>query len=730
MPDTQGERRHLNRWLFVFRWAGLALFGLITLLFISKIPAYYEYMEQTCLITACEYAAMTPLPPHAVAQAGLTESGFAALYTGLALGFFLLYFAVAVLILVKRPREPLSLIASLALVSLVAPTFIRLQWREYEGFVALMEGLTMASFLLFLLWFPNGTFVRRWVTYATIGLLTIRLASGFFPDQPWGAEHWPVWCSMLWFALQYGILLMNQYTRFRHSAAAEKQQTKWVVYGVSLSLTGVFLLSVVPMVIQPDFYVIKDPVWMFLLDLGVQLCLLPIPVTLGISVLRKRLWDIDPIVNRTLVYFLLSSLVIGLYTLTVWYLSVLFHSEHYRIYSFLAAGVVAVGFAPLKEKLQRMVNQLLYGKKEDPYTALLQLGSRLKETPNPAESLEMVVQTVKDSLRIPYAGIGLIQNGTVVLAAGGRRENDPGELSIELASGGSLLGMLYIGPRSPGEPFTEADRKWIGTIARQAVIIVRSVKQAMDIQTLLESLRESREALIFAREEERRAMRRNLHDDIAPRLAAMRLTASIAADWIRKDPAKAIEIVTKFKADISETVDEIRGIVHDLRPLALDELGLVGAVRQRAEQLRDIQAVREITGDVRLDIRLEAPERLPQLPAAVEVGAYRIVSEAMANVVKHAGASECIIRMVPDGCDLAIEITDNGTGLPEYGVPHGGKQGIGLTSIRERALELGGSCVIESIGNGQGTRIAARLPIKAHLDQRGGAGHVEGIGSG
>jgi len=710
------SRSHPNGWLFVFRCVGFALLSLIALLFVSKLPSYYIYLKDSCLTTACEYAALTPLPRQTAEQAGLTEAGFALLYTGLSAGFFLIYFAVAALILAKRPKEPISIVASITLMSLAAPTFISMQWREYELLVAFINDISLVSFILFLLLFPNGALGRSWITFATLALLAIRLTAGYFPDQPWGTEQWPMWGHLFWFAAQYGILIYNQYARYRYATGAvEKQQTKWVVYGIGVSLTGVMLLSVLPLLFQANFYEIQNPVAMFLLDVGVQLCMLSIPVTLAFSVLRKRLWDIDPIVNRTLVYFMLSAVIIGLYTFTVWYLSVLFHSDYHRVYSLLAAGVVAVVFAPLKERLQRTVNQMLYGKKEHPYTVLLQLGSRLKETLRPAESLDVVVQTVKESLRIPYAGIALVQDGEAVLAAGERHENDPGQLAVQLTSGGEVLGWLYVGARSPGEPFSEADRKWIDAVAQQAEIIVRSVKQAMDIQRLLEHLRESREALIFAREEERRAMRRNLHDDIAPRLAAMRLTASAAGDWIRKDPAKALEIIARFKADISETVDEIRGIVYDLRPHALDELGLVGAIRQRVEQLKEMQAVEGITKAGTLDIRVEAPDTLPILPAAVEVGAYRIASESLVNVVKHANASDCVIRMKIEGQELVIETTDNGVGLAEFRANRAGKQGIGLTSIRERALELGGTCFMGDVESGIGTRVEARLPIKPLL---------------
>ncbi|MBD0383956.1 GAF domain-containing sensor histidine kinase [Paenibacillus sedimenti] len=704
------EKSHPVGWLFVLRILSLAFSCFITILFLAKLPAYYLYMRDTCHQSLCEYAAITPLPKHAAEAFGLKETGFAALYAGIAFLFFLLYSSVATLILVKRPREPISYITAVALVSFPASTFISMQWRELGWLTSAVEDLSLASFILFLLLFPNGRIVRKGLFWAGVGLMAIRIVSVYFPFEPWGAQYWPLWCNLLWVVLQYGILIYNQYVRYRFAGGAvERQQTKWFVYGVLLSLTCVFLVSVIPLFIQADFYEVKDPLRMFILDVAVQIFMLPIPVTLGISILRKRLWDIDPIVNRTLVYLGLSASIIALYALIVWYLSILFQTEQNMLFSIFATGVAAVVFAPLKERLQRAVNRMLYGEQHDPFSVLLQLGNRLKESISPEAALDTVVKTVKDSLRVPYAGISLAQNG---LETSTGKEN--GDITrIPLMSGGSTVGSLHIAARSPGEAFNDADLKLIDGFARQAGIVVHNVKQAMDIRLLLTDLQESKEQLIFAQEEERRSIRKNLHDDIAPRLAAMRLTASLVTDWIRKDPNKAIEIITQFKQDIAETVEEIRGIVYDLRPPALDELGLIGAVRQRMEQLQQLEQVKGITDSVPLRFTFDSPDRLPMLPAAVEVGAYRIATEALVNVVKHARADTCVIRIAvetdPDR-ELVVEVTDNGVGLPDQLASTDGN-GLGLTSLWERARELGGTCVVGNLAGG-GMRVQARLPLK------------------
>lgn len=712
-PRERASRPPPDRLLFAARSAAIALSGLITFLFLYKIPSYFLYIRETCPSTACEYAVLEPLPLAALEELGWTYGDLAVLHTSVALLNFAVYFAGAWLIFAKRPNDPLSYIAGAALIAFPASSYIPGMWRELGWMGEGIANTSILLFFLFLLLFPNGKIVWRGMFWTGIGLAAVRMIAGLSGNAPWGLQHWPIAVNLISMVLLYGALLFSQFVRYRYrSTVIERQQTKWFLYGLSLSLTGILAVSVIPLAYRPDFYSQPHPLGLLALDVAVVLLLMPIPVTLTLTMLRKRLWDIDPIVNRTLVYAGLSALIVAVYSLIVSYLSILFHVGRNTVFSLVAAGVTAFLFAPLKDRLQRAVNRMMYGEQHDPYTFLLELGNRLKEPHAPEAALETVARTVKEALRLPYAGIKLIRNEQPLLVAS---LGDPPQetTAIPLVSGGRELGSLVVAARSPGEAFNEADQRMLGILSRHASAVLQSVKQSMDIGLLIGELQQSRERLIMAREEERRSMRNNLHDEIAPRLASMKLTASLAEDWIRDDPPKAIRLMNRFREEIGKTVEEIRGIVYDLRPPALDELGLVGALRQRADQLADVRAI----ADARpLRIGIEPLAALPDLPAAVEVGAYRIVTEALVNVVKHSGAGDCRVRIDfrPETSELRIEVADNGIGLSNRPAGLANTGGLGLVSIRERTEELGGVCRFDSPPDG-GTVISAVLPVKVRI---------------
>jgi signal transduction histidine kinase len=218
---------------------------------------------------------------------------------------------------------------------------------------------------------------------------------------------------------------------------------------------------------------------------------------------------------------------------------------------------------------------------------------------------------------------------------------------------------------------------------------------------LTSDLQRSRERLVTAREEERRRLRRDLHDSLGPTLAALALKATTVSDLIPTNPAAATQLSNELYADIRATVGEIRRLVYALRPPRLDDLGLIEAIREAARQQSQPDG---------LQITVEAPERLPALPAAIEVATYRIVQEALANVARHAQAHACTIWLTL-GEALQVEITDDGVGLPPE---H--HSGVGLLSMRERATELGGTCLIAGNAGG-GTRVCARLPISSERQE-------------
>ncbi|MDQ5809281.1 MAG: sensor histidine kinase [Actinomycetota bacterium] len=246
---------------------------------------------------------------------------------------------------------------------------------------------------------------------------------------------------------------------------------------------------------------------------------------------------------------------------------------------------------------------------------------------------------------------------------------------------------MILAPRVPGEEFSSSDRRLLEDLTRQAGVAAHAARLTADLQR-------SRERLVTAREEERRRLRRDLHDGLGPQLAAQTLKVGSARSLYGRDPAAADALLSDLEANMEASIADIRRLVYNLRPPALDELELDGAIRESAAQYAT-------NG---LSISVDAPKSLPSLPAAVEVAAYRIVQEALTNVVRHAAANERVIHLRLDS-ELELEITDDGAGLPEDR-----STGVGLSSMRERAVELGGRCLVEPSPTG-GTRVLARLPL-------------------
>jgi signal transduction histidine kinase len=328
----------------------------------------------------------------------------------------------------------------------------------------------------------------------------------------------------------------------------------------------------------------------------------------------------------------------------------------------------------------------MYGERDEPYTVLSRLGQRLETTLAPDAVLPAVVRTVAEALKLPYAAIEVERNdGFEAAAVTGRPVDDP--LRLPLVYGGETVGRLVLGPRARGEAFAPADRRLLDDLAHQIGAAVHAARLTADLQR-------SRERLVTAREEERRRLRRDLHDGLGPQLAAQTLKVGSARTLYPRDPTVADALLSELEADMEAALSDIRRLVYDLRPPALDELGLAGAIREVAEQY----------GAKGPRISVHAPEHPSALPAAVEVAAYRIAQEALTNVVRHAEARVCLVRLsLDDG--LELEVTDDGVGLPKER-----RAGVGLCSMRERAEELGGTCMVGP-GPSKGTRVLARLPL-------------------
>jgi signal transduction histidine kinase len=304
--------------------------------------------------------------------------------------------------------------------------------------------------------------------------------------------------------------------------------------------------------------------------------ILVIPLSIAVAILRYRLFDIDTLINRTLVYGALSACVVGLYALIVGGASALFQARANLLISLLATGVVAVLFQPLRERLQRWVNRLLYGEREEPYAVLSTLGRRLEGALSPDETLPAVVETVAQALKLPYAAISLRDGEEEVIAASyGVRAGEP--LPLDLTYQGETIGQLLLCQRAPSEGWSVKERRLLDDLARQAGVAAHAVE-------LHTELRRARERLVIAREEERRRLRRDLHDGLGPQLASQTLTLSAASKLLRTDPAAAEELLSEALSHAQTAVSDIRRLVYGLRPPALDDLGLVGALTDQAAQ--------------------------------------------------------------------------------------------------------------------------------------------------
>src|SRR5215208_3810847 len=596
-----------------------------------------------------------------------------------------------------------------------------LPWGEYAAWFSTWIGFaspTLGVFLLLL--FPGGRLPsRRWriVAWVTaLGAASAALGDAFMPgklfthyyvDNPegivgviggkvttygfFGASRYLGRALLL---TSIFVALLSLILRLKHARGNERQQLKWFFFA-AVPLT--VFLSLLELMIVANFstdhciLLCRSP-WLWEAFRAVRyvsvLALLIVPVFTYIAILRYHLYDIDVVINRTLVYGALSACVVGIYVLTIVALGALFQAQGNLGVSLVATGLVAVLFQPLRGRLQRGVNRLMYGERDDPYAVVSRLGRRLEATLAPDTVLPTVVETIAQALKLPYAAILLKEDEEFRTAAAyGSSRGEPETLPLEYQR--EEMGRLVLSPRAPGEGFSDADRSLLEDLARQAEVAVHAVRLTTDLQ-------HSRERLVATREEERRRLRRDLHDGLGAQLAGLNVQAGALRRLIPRDTDAADALVVELRDELRTAIADIRHLVYDLRPPALDDLGLVEALRRLAERYGSEGG--------QLRVSVEAPEDLPDLPAAVEVAVYRITQEALTNVARHARAQSCVVHLAVNE-DVALEIVDDGVGIAEER-----SAGVGLSSMHERASELGGSCVVQSVPKG-GTQVLVRLPL-------------------
>ncbi|MFF4234047.1 ATP-binding protein [Streptomyces sp. NPDC001820] len=477
--------------------------------------------------------------------------------------------------------------------------------------------------------------------------------------------------SFLFVASPFLLAAASLLRRFVISGGTARQQIKWVAFAALVDLAMV--LMIVPIHKEAFATVVMN------------LASVVLSTAIAIAIMRHRLFDIDRILSRSLLYTTLTASAIGLYAASVSILGLVIQGSVPTTVSLLATATVAVALQPLHRVLQRIISRLIYGLRDDPYAALAGLGRQLEATTGPEKVLPQAAATVAQALRLPYVAVQLNghDTGSPALPAARYGREVPDTLHLELVYQGEDVGALVVGARAPGEPFTAADLRLLRDVARHIA------QAAAGVQLTLALLR-SRQQLIATRAQERRRLGRELHDGVNSALSEVVWGLQAARKWLRTDPVKADELLAAGLTRTHQGVETVRHISRGLRS-PVDGVGVLDAIRDHIERF---------PAPVDIDI----PQELPELPAAVEDAAYWIVVEALTNVLRHARASCCCVRLDVLDDSLTVTVTDNGCGLP---VPL--RLGVGLGSMRERAAEIGGTCQVRSRAEG-GTEVAARLP--------------------
>lgn len=618
------------------------------------------------------------------------------------------------LLLWRLPWHPIAVVltgfGTLWVVDGLASAAVNLAWYTDRDawwappafwFFTRLGSVLLLPIVLLLVLFPDGRLRRgawRVVSVVAIGLaLVMPFAFLFAPaaalvaDEPERAAmldafgSWstdlplpdPAWSVILGAALpclaaSLVLSLVVCVSRRARASAEERAQLRWLVWSGVVFVGSLLIYPLVPTVVVDVL-------------LAVTIGLMSAAVVVAVT--RYRLYEIDRLLSWTLVYAMLIAAIVAVDVLVVLLVGSAIDD---RVAMLLAVVAVTIAYAPLRGRLFAFANRLVNGRRADPYAVVSSLGDRLDRSPHARAQLDDLASAVAEAFASPYVRVeldrpaGTSTDAAPLVAEHGTPTARPVEIPID--HGGQVIGRIRMEPgRRPVG--SERDRRLLGDLVRLAAAAIRNAELGRELQAI-------RERLVVAREEERSRLRRDLHDGLGPLLGGVKLRLEAARNLAGRDPSRSLALVDAAIDDQSAVIDEIRRIVHDLRPPALDDVGLVRALRQQADRLTGPGFVVCVEGDL-----------LSDLPPAAEVAAYRIVSEALTNARRHSGAALVEVRLEHDERMLRLTVRDDGSGIPADAVP-----GVGLRSLRERADELGGTLEIVA-ADGGGTEIRAALPL-------------------
>ena len=460
--------------------------------------------------------------------------------------------------------------------------------------------------------------------------------------------------------------------RYHQSEGLTRDRMRWLAWSVVVIAAYEFVTTFLVEVEGTDF-------------VSILVAMILPGAAMTVAVVSPQLVSIHDLLGRTLVLAALLVVLVAADVALLALLTLVLDDDLTEAQVVAVVLVVAVAlYGPLRQRLAAVVRRRMLGERGNRYDALAGLSSTLENTDDAAEQLAEVARAVATAFGVRFVSLEVDwSSGERMVTTHGERPAAVRTLPITYR--GADIGRLVLPARGVRSRLTTRDEQLLGDLVRQAATAVRTSQLAEEVQ-------QSRERLVTAREEERRRIRRDLHDGLGPSLSGIVFQLEAARMTVDADPAAAKRQVEGISRHVQTVVADVRRLVHDLRPPALDDRGLLGAIRQQADRLE-------------VPLAVTAPDLDGRLPAAVEVAAYRIAGEALTNVARHAGATTATLTLELTDEALLVELADDGVGIdPDR------QAGVGLVSLRERAAELGGRADI-TCPDGGGTVVTARLPL-------------------
>ena len=655
--------------------------------------------------------------------------------------------AVGAIVVARRSRSPIgwllllsgvgdalrSVSTEYAVRGLMAPgTLPATEWAAWLSNWLLGLIFPTGMLLLIFLLFPSGRLLsRRWLavvvaatmvtTFAAVTTIVdpspIQLGTHqLTAANPLGIKGFPLTSDRTGFIWPLGLLLLlisaaSPIIRYRRADGEERQQIKWFAFAVAT--TVVLIIASIPLALALPLGLGSVPFnVVIIVGIGVAM-----PSAIGVAILKYRLYGIDVVISRALVYGSLAVVITGVYVGIAVGIGELVGSggRPNLGLSILATAIVAVGFQPARARLQRIANRLVYGTRATPYQVLSEFSQSVAGSYAADEVLPRMAQVLHEGTAAESTAVWLRAGGAVRPAAWWPQTAEPTAVvpgngarpelarddvlsalpgvtrAVEVRHQGELLGALSVTKRR-GESLTPVEEKLLDDLAHQAGLVLKNVGLAADLQRRLEELRASRQRLVSAQDAERRRLERNLHDGAQQHLVAMKVKLGLAEMLTAKDPERAKQTITQLKADADEALETLRDLARGIYPPLLAEKGLVTALESQARK-----------ATVPATVEADGVGRYSQ---DVEATVYFCVLEALQNVQKYADATAATVRLRHRNGALTFEVEDDGRG---FDVEHA-KKGAGLTNMQDRLDAIGGRLVIER-REPLGTRVAALLPV-------------------